>query len=72
MTVKAIISKNTTEIEIDILRFIAKGLVSEEMVFSGDIFFFISGYYTDEVVLFEDVMSAVNRVRDFILKKCKN
>ena len=72
MTVKAIISKNTTEIETDILSFIAKGLVSEEMIFSGDIFFFISGYYTDEVVLFEDVMSAVNRVRDFILKKCKH
>ena len=72
MTVKAIISKNATEIEIDILSFIIKGLVSEEMIFSGDIFFFISGYYTDEVVLFEDVMSAINRVRDFILNKCKH
>lgn len=71
MTVKAIISKNVTEIETDILSFIKKGLVSEEMIFSGDIFFFISGYYTDEVVLFEDVMTAINRVRDFILNKCK-
>ena len=72
MTVKAIISKNATEIETDILSFIKKGLVSEEMIFSGDIFFFISGYYTDEIVLFEDVMTAINRVRDFILKKCKH
>ena len=72
MTVKAIISKNATEIETDILSFIKKGLVSEEMIFSGDIFFFISGYYTDEVVLFEDVMKAINRVKDFILKKCKH
>lgn len=72
MAVKAIISKNATEIETDILSFIKKGLVSEKMIFSGDIFFFISGYYTYEVVLFEDVMTAVNRVRDFILKKCKN
>lgn len=72
MTTKAIISKNATEIETDILSFIKKDLVSEEMIFSGDIFFFISGYYTDEIVLFEDVMSAINRVRDFILKKCKH
>lgn len=72
MIVKAIISKNATEIEKDILSFIKKGLVSEEMIFSGDIFFFISGYYTDEIVLFEDVMTAINRVRDFILKKCKH
>ena len=72
MTVKAIISKNDMEIETDILRLISKGSISEEMLFSGDIFYFISGYYDDEIVLYKDVMSAINRVKNFIVKECKH
>ena len=72
MTVKAIISKNVTEIETDILRLIAKGSISEEMLFSADIFYYISGYYEDEIVLYKDVMTAINHVTDFIIKKCKH
>ena len=72
MTVKAIISKNVTEIETDILRLISKGSISEEMLFSGDIFYYISGYYEDEIVLYKDVMTAINHVTDFIIKKCKH
>ena len=72
MTVKAIISKNVTEIETDILRLISKGSISEEMLFSGDIFYYISGYYEDEIVLYKDVMTAINHVTDFIINKCKH
>ena len=72
MTVKAIISKNVTEIEADILRLISKGSISEEMLFSGDIFYYISGYYEDEIVLYKDVMTAINHVTDFIINKCKH
>ena len=72
MTVKAIISKNATEIETDILRLISKGSISEEMIFTGDVFYFISGYYDDEVVLYKDVMTAINRVKNFIVNKCKH
>ena len=80
MTVKAIISKNANDIEIDILRLIAKGSISEEMLFGTDIFYYMYGYYsTDselpesgEIVLFEDVMIAINHVKDFIIKKCKH
>ena len=72
MTVKAIISKNVTEIETDILRLISKGSISEEMIFTGDVFYFISGYYDDEIVLYKDVMTAINRVKNFIVNKCKH
>ena len=72
MTTKAIISKNATEIETDILSFIKDGSVSEEMLFNEGIFYFLFGYYSDEIVLYEDVMKAINRVRDFIIKKCKH
>ena len=72
MTVKAIISNNATEIETDILSFIKDGSVSEEMLFNEGIFYFLFGYYSDEIVLYEDVMKAINRVRDFIIKKCKH
>lgn len=72
MTVKAIISKNDIEIETDILRLFKKGSISEEMLFSGDIFFFLSGYYDDEIILYKDIMIAVNRVRNFIINKCKH
>ena len=80
MTVKAIISKNANDIEIDILRLIAKGSISEEMLFSADIFYYMYGLYSHdsefpesgEIVLFEDVMIAINRVKDFIIKECKH
>ena len=72
MTVKAIISKNATEIETDILRLISKGSISEEMIFTGDVFYFISGYYDDEIVLYKDVMTAINRVKNFIVNECKH
>ena len=72
MTVKAIISKNATDIETDILRLISKGSISEEMIFTGDVFYFISGYYDDEIVLYKDVMTAINRVKNFIVNKCKH
>lgn len=72
MTVKAIISKNVTDIEIDILRLIKEGLISEEMLFSDSIFYYISGYYEDEIVLYKDVMTAINHVTDFIINKCKH
>ena len=72
MTTKAIISKNATEIETDILRLISKGSISEEMIFTGDVFYFISGYYEDEIVLYKDVMTAINHVTDFIINKCKH
>lgn len=72
MTVKAIISKNTTEIEIDILRLIKEGSVSEKMLFSDKIFYYLSGYYEDEIILYEDIMIAINRVQEFIINKCKH
>lgn len=72
MTVEAIISKNVTEIETDILRLISKGSISEEMLFSDGIFYYISGYYEDEIVLYKDVMTAINHVTDFIINKCKH
>ena len=72
MTVKAIISKNATDIETDILRLISKGSISEEMIFTSDVFYFISGYYDDEIVLYKDVMTAINRVKNFIVNKCKH
>ena len=72
MTTKAIISKNVTDIEIDILRFIKEGSISEEMLFSDGIFYYLSGYYEDEIVLYKDIMTAINHVTDFIIKKCKH
>ena len=72
MTTKAIISKNVTEIEIDILRLIKEGLVSEEMLFSDRIFYYLSGYYEDEIVLYKDLMTAVIYVQGFIIKECKH
>ena len=72
MTTKAIISKNATEIETDILRLFKEDSISEEILFSGYIFFFLWGYYDDEIILYKDIMIAVNRVRNFILKKCKH
>lgn len=71
MTVKAIISKNVTEIETDILRLIKEGSISEKMLFSDGIFYYILGYYEDEIVLYKDVMTAINHVTDFIINKCK-
>ena len=72
MTVKAIISKNVTEIETDILRLIKEGSISEKMLFSDGIFYYILGYYEDEIVLYKDVMTAINHVTDFIVNKCKH
>ena len=80
MTVKAIISKNVTEIETDILRLIKKGSISEEMLFGAGIFYYMYGYYSHdpelpesgEIVLFEDVMIAINHVQGFITKECKH
>ena len=72
MTVKAIISKNATEIETDILRLIKEGSVSEKMLFSDKIFYYLSGYYEDEIILYEDIMIAINRVQEFIINKCKH
>ena len=80
MTTKAIISKNANDIEVDILRLIAKGSISEEMLFSADICYYMYGLYSHdselpesgEIVLFEDVMIAINRVKDFIIKECKH
>lgn len=72
MTVKAIISKNVTEIETDILRLIKEGSISEKMLFSDGIFYYILGYYEDEIVLYKDVMTAINHVTDFIINKCKH
>lgn len=72
MTTKAIISKNVTDIEIDILRLIKEGSISEKMLFSDGIFYYISGYYEDEIVLYKDVMTAINHVTDFIINKCKH
>lgn len=71
MTVKAIISKNVTEIETDILRLIKEGSISDKMLFGDGIFYYISGYYEDEIVLYKDVMTAINNVTDFIINKCK-
>ena len=71
MTVKAIISKNVTEIETDILRLIKEGSISEKMLFSDGIFYYILGYYEDDIVLYKDVMTAINHVTDFIINKCK-
>lgn len=80
MTVKAIISKDVSDIEIDILHLIKEGSISEEMLFGTDIFYYMYGYYSHdselpesgEIVLFEDVMIAINRVKDFIIKECKH
>ena len=72
MTVKAIISKNATEIETDILRLIKEGSVSEKMLFRDKIFYYLSGYYEDEIILYEDIMIAINRVQEFIINKCKH